>query len=301
MFEGADESLHIEPGVGFVVAEIGETDFDFIAEFGGFFFGFFDLGFESVGKFDFGGGIIGATFGGTEKGPGDFGDPSPIYAEDFDGLVAGFNFLNPFVGGVFVPVVRDRTSKDLDPHFFGFVGVEFGEGAGNAGEGVDFEIFERADGEDFIFGKGDFGAVSDLMGGSSGIDVIFGNFFDLDARVLGVDLAFDKVTEDFRGPDIEADLATGGDDFEGEVFLGATGIFELFGVAEDAMEGGEKLFGGEFFFVVGAGDFEEENDGVDIEDFDLVEFFVVAVGEKAENSDDGNPDYRHKNKVDDIS
>ena len=63
------------------------------------------------------------------------------------------------------------------------------------------------------------------MGLSGGIYVIFGNFFDLDARVLGVDLTFYEIAKDLWSPDIETDLAAGGDDFKGKMFLDTFGIF----------------------------------------------------------------------------
>ena len=42
------------------------------------------------------------------------------------------------------------------------------------------------------------------------------------------------------------------------------------------MEGGKKLFGSKFFFVVGFGDFEHQKHTVDVEDFEAVEFAIVA-------------------------
>ena len=142
----------------------------------------------------------------------------------------------------------------MDPEFFPAVGVKFGEGAGDAGERVNFEGVEGFDGEGGVFGEGEFGGVDDGVFVAI-VDVVFVAFVDLDGGVLGVDLAFDERLENFGHPDIEADLTFGGDDFEAEVFLDAAGGFEFVFVAQDAMEGGEELFGGEFFFVVGAGDF----------------------------------------------
>ena len=78
---------------------------------------------------------------------------------------------------------------------------------------------------------------------------------DLDGGILSVNLAFDEALEDFGDPDVEADLAACGDDFKAEVFLDAARAFQLGFVAEDAVEAGEELFGGELLFVVGAGDF----------------------------------------------
>ncbi len=55
-----------------------------------------------------------------------------------------------------MPVVRDGTGEDLNPEFFAIVGVEFGKGAGDASERVDFEVFECVDGECLFFGETDF-------------------------------------------------------------------------------------------------------------------------------------------------
>ena len=88
------------------------------------------------------------------------------------------------------------------------------------------------------------------------VDVIFIAFVDLDGRVLGVNLTLDERLEDFWHPDIEANLSLGRDDFETEVFLNAARVFELVFVAQNAVEGGEKLLGGKFFFVVRAWDFQ---------------------------------------------
>ena len=52
MFKSSDESLHIELCGDFVVAEVGEADFDLVAELRRFFFGFRDTGFITFGDFD---------------------------------------------------------------------------------------------------------------------------------------------------------------------------------------------------------------------------------------------------------
>ena len=57
------------------------------------------------------------------------------------------------------------------------------------------------------------------------VDVVLAHFVDLDGGVLGVNLALDEALEDFGDPNIEADLAAGGDDFERKVFLDAAGVF----------------------------------------------------------------------------
>ena len=75
-------------------------------------------------------------------------------------------------------------------------------------------------------------------------------------------------------------MAAGGDDFKAEVFLDAAGTFQLGFVAEDAVEAGEELFGGELFLVVGAGDFQHQENGIHVENLEAIELFVVAVGQK---------------------
>ena len=59
------------------------------------------------------------------------------------------------------------------------------------------------------------------------IDVIFGDFVDLDGGVLGVNLALNERLKDFWYPNVEANLTFSGDDFEAEVFLDAARVFEL--------------------------------------------------------------------------
>ena len=87
------------------------------------------------------------------------------------------------------------------------------------------------------------------------VNVIFVAFVDLDGGVLGVNLAFDKRLENLGDPDIEADLAAGGDNLERKMFLDTTGVFELVFVTQDAVERGKELLGGELLFVVGTRDF----------------------------------------------
>ena len=41
-----------------------------------------------------------------------------------------------------MPIVGDGADEDLDPELFAMVGVELGEGAGDTGEGVNFEVLE---------------------------------------------------------------------------------------------------------------------------------------------------------------
>ena len=253
LFEGADKGLHIKFGVGLVLTEVGEADFDFVAEFGGLFFGLGDAGFVALGEF--GGLCFPAAAGGrAEESAEGFDEPDPIEVAAWEEFAAGFDLTDPLVGGLFVPIVGDGSGEDLDPEFFGVVRVELGEGAGDAGERVDFEGVEGFDGESFVFGEGELGGVDDGVFGAV-VGVVLGHSVDLDGGILGVNLTFDEALEDFGDPDIEADLAAGGDDFEAEVFLDAARAFQLGFVAEDAVEAGEELFSGELLFVVGAGDF----------------------------------------------
>ena len=66
------------------------------------------------------------------------------------------------------------------------------------------------------------------------------------------------------------------------------------------MKGSKKLLGGEFFFVVGFGNFEHKEDTVDVEDLELVGFFVISISEEDEDEDYRYPYYRHKDKVKDL-
>ena len=51
LFKGTDEGLHIELGIDFVGAEVGETNLDFVAEFSGLFFGLGDASLVAFGDF----------------------------------------------------------------------------------------------------------------------------------------------------------------------------------------------------------------------------------------------------------
>ena len=96
------------------------------------------------------------------------------------------------------------------------------------------------------------------------IDIVVVAFVDLDGRILRIDLAFDERLENFWDPDIEADLSTGRDNFEGKMFLDAAGISKFVFVAQDSVERSEKLFRGKLFFVVRTRDFKHQEDGVDV-------------------------------------
>lgn len=128
-----------------------------------------------------------------------------------------------------MPVIGDGASEDLNPHFFGLTVIDFGESAGDASEGIDFEGIKSLDREGAVVGEGQFGGVDDGVV-IAVVDIVTVDFVDLNGGVLGVNLAFDEVLEDFGGPDEEADLTTGGNNFEGEMFLDAVGIFKFFGI-----------------------------------------------------------------------
>ena len=195
-----------------------------------------------------------------------------------------------------MPIVRDGTSEDLDPEFLGIVGVEFGESASDAGEWVHLKGVEGFNGEGFVLGESEFGGI-DYGVFSAVVGVIVGHGVDLDGGILGVNLALNEALEDFGNPDIEADLAAGGDNFEAEVFLDAAGASQFGFVAEDAVEAGEELLGGEFLLVVGAGDFQHQEDGIYVENLEAIEFFVVAVGQKGQDRDDRDPDVGESNEL----
>lgn len=141
LLEGAYERLHVEASVGLVLAEIGKTDFDLVAEFGGFFFGFGDAVFVTFREFNFDF-FTSAAFGWLEKSTESLDKPNPVYDA---GFLAGFDFFDPFVGGILVPIVGDWAHEDLDPEFFGGIRIELGESTSDAGKRVDFEIVESFD------------------------------------------------------------------------------------------------------------------------------------------------------------
>jgi len=84
------------------------------------------------------------------------------------------------------------------------------------------------------------------------------------------------------------------------MLLDATGVFEFTGVSEDAVETGEQLFGGEFFFVVGFGDFQHQKDAVDVEDLEAVEFAIIADSQNNQEDDYGDPHNRHKQEAQNV-
>ena len=88
------------------------------------------------------------------------------------------------------------------------------------------------------------------------VDIIFVHFKDLDGRVLGINLSLDETLEDFRNPDIEADLTLGRDNFKGKMFLDTARGAKFVFVAQDSVKRGEKLFRGELLFIVRSRDFE---------------------------------------------
>lgn len=242
MFEGSNKGLHIELGAGLVLTEVSETNFDFVAELGGFFFGFSDAGFVAFGKLDFGG--VACTAGGwAEKSTEGFDEPNPVGTYTAEKFATGFNFFDPFVGGLFVPVVGDGTGENLDPEFFRGVGAEFGEGAGDTGERVNFKIVEGFDRQGFIFDQIEFGGIHNWVLFAI-IDVVIVHFIDLDGRILGINLPFNEALEDFWYPDVEADLPASRDNLKAQMLLDAAGVFELFGVTQDTVKTGEKLLGG---------------------------------------------------------
>ena len=143
MFERTDESLHIELGVDFVGAEVGEADFDFVAELSGFFFCLRDTSFIAFGDFDGLRRAADAALGRLPECGENLTEPREVDASAEEaGFFAGFNSGNPFVGGVFVPVVGDWAGEDLNPEFFVMIGVELSKGASDAGERVNFEGIE---------------------------------------------------------------------------------------------------------------------------------------------------------------
>ena len=228
LFECTDEGLHIEFGISLVVAKIGEADFDFIAKFGGLFFGFGDTSFVAFGQL---GGLvaIGSPSGRPEEGTKNLNNPSPINARTATAakeLASRLDFANPFVGGGFAPVIGDWAGKNLNPKFFGIIWVEFGQSTSDTSERVNLKVFEGFDWEGLVLCQGEFGRISDRIFGTI-INVIIGHLVDLHGGVLGINLALNEVLEDFGHPDIEADLPASRDDFETEVFLDATRILEF--------------------------------------------------------------------------
>lgn len=278
LFESTDERLHVEFSVDFVATEISEADFDFITEFSSFLFGLRNTSFVAFGNFwtfRFG---SGATFRRFPKCAKDLKNVSCVNtcAED-TGFATILDLLNPSVSRRFVPIVGDWAGDDLNPELLVMVCVEFGECTGDACERVDFERIEGFNWESAVFSQGKFSGVNDSVLVAV-VDVVFVHFVDLDGWVLGINLALDERLKDFWHPYIKTNLSLSGDDFETEVFLNATRVFEFVFVAENTVERSEKLLSGELFFVVRAWDFEHEKHGVDVQDLELVGLFVVSVG-----------------------
>ena len=256
LFESTDEGLHIELRASLVLAEVGEADFDFIAEFSSFFFGFGDASLVALGELDLSR-VAGAASGRTEEGAESFNPPSPVWTNAKEWFATGFDFFDPFVGGLFVPIVRNRAGENLNPKFLGSVRTELRKRAGDASERVDFEVVESFDGESFIFDEVELGGIDNRIF-LTVVDVIVVHFVNLDGRVLGINLTFDETLEDFWHPDVETDLTASRDNFEAQVFLDAARVFQFFGIAQNTVKTSEKLFGGQFLLVVGTRDLEHE-------------------------------------------
>ena len=223
--------MHVEFGASLILAEIGKADFDFIAEFGGFFFSFGNASFITFRKLNGFGAI--STLRRLDKSTKYADNPAPIKAA-VEELFAFFDFFDPPVGGIFAPVVGNWASENLNPEFFRGIGIEFGECTSDAGERINFEVFESFDREGFIFGKCEFTFINHRVFFAV-INVVIGHFVDLDGGVLGVDLPLDKALEDFWHPNVEADLAAGRDDFEAEMLLNAARVFEFSFVTQDTV------------------------------------------------------------------
>ncbi len=204
LLESTDEGLHIELCASLVLAEVGEADFDFITEFSSLFFGFGDASFVALGELDLSR-VAGAASGRAEESAESFNPPSPIWANAKERLAARFDFFNPFVGGLFVPIVRNRASENLNPKFFGSVRAELRESAGDASERVDFEVVESFNWEGFVLDEVELGGINNRIFFAV-VDIIVVHFVNLDGRILGINLAFNETLEDFWHPDIEADL-----------------------------------------------------------------------------------------------
>ena len=113
LFESTNKGLHIELGADLVLTEVDEANFNFVAEFSGFFFGLGDAGFVTFGKFGCAS-FIAATFRRTNERPESLAKPSPVNKAAF---FASFDGFDPFVGDLFVPIIRNRASENLDPEF----------------------------------------------------------------------------------------------------------------------------------------------------------------------------------------
>ena len=289
MFEGTNESLHVQLRVNVGATEVGEADFDFVTQFRGFFFSLRDAVFVAVGKFDGDGAATEAAFGWAPESSKDFGEIFEVETAEFEGAGAGFQAGNPGVGAFFHNGVGDGAGQDLNPEFFGVVGVELREGASDTGQGVNFEVVEGFNRENFVVGQRKFGGVGDGVE-TAEVNIVLFYGADLDGGVLGVNLSLDERLESFRDPDIKTDLSRGGNDFKAQVFLDSVVFAELGGVAENTVQRGEHLFGGKLFFIVGAGDFERQKDGFNVQSADFGRFFIIQVGQDAEQNHDRNPD-----------
>ena len=172
-----------------VVTDVDEANFDLVAKFGGLFFGFGDASFVTLGKLNFDW-RTSATLWWTPQSHQNFGEPFHVdMAEQIEGLW-GFDGLDPLFA-LLVPVVGEWTGKNLNPHLFLAVWIEFSERTGDAGERVNFEGLEGFDRESFVFSECNLGAISDRIIFTT-VDVIVFHAVNLDAWVLRIDLPFYK-------------------------------------------------------------------------------------------------------------
>ena len=122
-----------------------------------------------------------------------------------------------------MPIVGDWAGKDLDPKFFRIIWIELGKCTGNAGEWIYFEVIKGFDWKSGVIGEGKLRRIDDWILGTI-VYVVFVHLVDLDGWILGINLAFYETLENFWYPNVEADLTGSRNDFEGKVFLDATGI-----------------------------------------------------------------------------
>ena len=136
LLESTDEALHIKFCVDLVLAHVGEANLYLVAKLRSLLFSLRNLCLSTFAKLD---GRVGfcAALWWFPKRLNELRKPSKVDIAEAKAF-AGFYFLNPAVG-LRVPVVGDRTSKNLNPKLFAAIRIKLRECTGDTGEWVDLE------------------------------------------------------------------------------------------------------------------------------------------------------------------
>ena len=95
--------------------------------------------------------------------------------------------------------------------------------------------------------------------------------------------------KNFWRPNIKTNRAINRYDLETQMLLNAAVLPELFGVAQDSVNAGEKLLGCEFGFIVSFWNLQRQKHRVSVQNLKLVDFFVILARQISQNQDDWNP------------